>query len=67
MWESRRINLLADEGDAQGGKGGAGGGGAGGGGGGGGGRGGAGGVEDDEGIIKTREQGGATPSVLGCD
>lgn len=63
MWESRRINLLADEGDAQGGKGGAGGGGAGGGGG----RGGAGGVEDDEGIIKTREQGGATPSVLGCD
>ena len=67
MWESRRINLLADEGDAQGGKGGAGWGGAGGGGGGGGGRGGAGGVEDDEGIIKTREQGGATPSVLGCD
>lgn len=67
MWESRRINLLADEGDAQGGKGGAGRGGAGGGGGGGGGRGGAGGVEDDEGIIKTREQGGATPSVLGCD
>ena len=67
MWESRRINLLADEGDAQGGTGGAGGGGAGGGGGGGGGRGGAGGVEDDEGIIKTREQGGATPSVLGCD
>lgn len=65
MWASRRINLLADEGDAQGGKGGAGGGGAGGGGGGG--RGGAGGVEDDEGIIKTREQGGATPSVLGCD
>lgn len=63
MWGSRRINLLADEGDAQGGKGGAGGGGAGGGGG----RGGAGGVEDDEGIIKTREQGGATPSVLGCD
>lgn len=63
MWASRRINLLADEGDAQGGKGGAGGGGAGGGGG----RGGAGGVEDDEGIIKTREQGGATPSVLGCD
>lgn len=61
MWASRRINLLADEGDAQGGKGGAGGGGAGGGGGGGG------GVEDDEGIIKTREQGGATPSVLGCD
>ena len=49
MWASRRINLLADEGDAQGGKGG------------------AGGVEDDEGIIKTREQGGATPSVLGCD
>lgn len=67
MWASRRINLLADEGDAQGGKGGAGGGGAGGGGGGGGGRGSAGGVEDDEGIIKTREQGGATPSVLGCD
>lgn len=67
MWGSRRINLLADEGDAQGGKGGAGGGGAGGGGGGGGGRGGAGGVEDDEGIIKTREQGRATPSVLGCD
>lgn len=67
MWASRRINLLADEGDAQGGKGGAGGGGAGGGGGGGGGRGGAGGVEDDEGIIKTREQGGATPSVLCCD
>lgn len=67
MWASRRINLLADEGDAQGGKGGAGGGGAGGGGGGGGGRGGAGVVEDDEGIIKTREQGGATPSVLGCD
>lgn len=67
MWASRRINLLADEGDAQGGKGGAGWGGAGGGGGGGGGRGGAGGVEDDEGIIKTREQGGATPSVLGCD
>lgn len=67
MWESRRINLLADEGDAQGGKGGAGGGGAGGGGAGGGGRGGARGVEDDEGIIKTREQGGATPSVLGCD
>lgn len=67
MWASRRINLLADEGDAQGGKGGAGGGGAGRGGGGGGGRGGAGGVEDDEGIIKTREQGGATPSVLGCD
>lgn len=67
MWASRRINLLADEGDAQGGKGGAGGGGAGGGGGGGGGRGGAGGVEDDEGIIKTREQGGATPSVLGCN
>lgn len=67
MWASRRINLLADEGDAQGGKGGAGGGGAGEGGGGGGGRGGAGGVEDDEGIIKTREQGGATPSVLGCD
>lgn len=67
MWESRRINLLADEGDAQGGKGGAGGGRAGGGGGGGGGRGGAGSVEDDEGIIKTREQGGATPSVLGCD
>lgn len=67
MWASRRINLLADEGDAQGGKGGAGGGGVGGGGGGGGGRGGAGGVEDDEGIIKTREQGGATPSVLGCD
>lgn len=67
MWASRRINLLADEGDAQGGKGGAGGGGAGGGGGGGGGRVGAGGVEDDEGIIKTREQGGATPSVLGCD
>lgn len=68
MGASRRINLLADEGDAQGGKGGAGGGGAGGGGaGGGGGRGGAGGVEDDEGIIKTREQGGATPSVLGCD
>lgn len=63
MWASRRINLLADEGDAQRGKGGAGGGGAGGGGG----RGGAGGVEDDEGIIKTREQGGATPSVLGCD
>lgn len=63
MGASRRINLLADEGDAQGGKGGAGGGGAGGGGG----RGGAGGVEDDEGIIKTREQGGATPSVLGCD
>lgn len=63
MWASRRFNLLADEGDAQGGKGGAGGGGAGGGGG----RGGAGGVEDDEGIIKTREQGGATPSVLGCD
>lgn len=63
MWASRRINLLADEGDAQGGKGGAGRGGAGGGGG----RGGAGGVEDDEGIIKTREQGGATPSVLGCD
>lgn len=63
MWASRRINLLADEGDTQGGKGGAGGGGAGGGGG----RGGAGGVEDDEGIIKTREQGGATPSVLGCD
>ena len=63
MWASRRINLLADEGDAQGGKGGAGGGGAGGGGG----RGGGGGVEDDEGIIKTREQGGATPSVLGCD
>lgn len=63
MWASRRINLLADEGDAQGGKGDAGGGGAGGGGG----RGGAGGVEDDEGIIKTREQGGATPSVLGCD
>ena len=63
MWASRRINLLADEGDAQGGKGGAGGGGAGGGGG----RGGAGGVEDDEGIIKTREQGGATPSVLDCD
>lgn len=63
MWASRRINLLADEGDAQGGKGGAGGGGAGGGGG----RGGAGGMEDDEGIIKTREQGGATPSVLGCD
>lgn len=63
MWESRRINLLADEGDAQGGKGGAGGSRAGGGGG----RGGAGGVEDDEGIIKTREQGGATPSVLGCD
>lgn len=67
MWASRRINLLADEGDAQGGKGGAGGGRAGRGGGGGGGRGGAGGVEDDEGIIKTREQGGATPSVLGCD
>lgn len=67
MWASRRINLLADEGDAQGGRGGAGGGGAGRGGGGGGGRGGAGGVEDDEGIIKTREQGGATPSVLGCD
>lgn len=67
MWASRRINLLADEGDAQGGKGGAGGGGAGGGGGGGGGRGSTGGVEDDEGIIKTREQGGATPSVLGCD
>lgn len=63
MWASRRINLLADEGDAQGGKGGAGRGGAGRGGG----RGGAGGVEDDEGIIKTREQGGATPSVLGCD
>ena len=63
MGASRRINLLADEGDAQGGKEGAGGGGAGGGGG----RGGAGGVEDDEGIIKTREQGGATPSVLGCD
>lgn len=63
MGASRRINLLADEGDAQGGKGGAGGGGAGGGGG----RGGAGGMEDDEGIIKTREQGGATPSVLGCD
>lgn len=63
MGASRRINLLADEGDAQGGKGGAGRGGAGGGGG----RGGAGGVEDDEGIIKTREQGGATPSVLGCD
>lgn len=63
MWASRRINLLADEGDAQGGKGGAGRGGAGGGGG----RGGAGGVVDDEGIIKTREQGGATPSVLGCD
>lgn len=67
MWASRRINLLADEGDAQGGRGGAGGGGAGRGGGGGGGRGGAGGVEDDGGIIKTREQGGATPSVLGCD
>ena len=67
MWASRRINLLADEGDAQGGRGGAGGGGAGRGGGGGGGRGSAGGVEDDEGIIKTREQGGATPSVLGCD
>lgn len=63
MGASRRINLLVDEGDAQGGKGGAGRGGAGGGGG----RGGAGGVEDDEGIIKTREQGGATPSVLGCD
>lgn len=36
-------------------------------GGGGGGEGGGGGAEDGEGIKQTRERGGATPSVLGCD
>lgn len=39
----------------------------GGGGGGGGGGSGGGGAEDGEGIKQTRERGGATPSVLGCD